>query len=94
MPVASTGSSGNPSARTKMLVAPPGSGASAVSVPANALTVSLIVPSPESTATMWTPSDAACAASSRACPRPFVSATSSRKSADSAFSITASTGFE
>ena len=46
-PVASTGFSGSPSALTRMFVAPPGSTPSAVSVPASALTASLIVPSPE-----------------------------------------------
>ena len=64
-PVASTGSSGSPSARTRMFVAPPGSTPSAVSVPASALTASLIVPSPEKTTTRSTPSSTACAASSR-----------------------------
>ena len=77
-----------------MFVAPPGSTPSAVSVPASALTASLIVPSPEKTTTRSIPSSTACAASSEAWPRSLVSATSSRKSAESAFSITANTGLD
>ena len=72
----------------------PGSTPSAVSVPASAFTTSLIVPSPEKTTTRSIPSWTACAASSFACPRSLVSVTSSRKSADSAFSMTASVGLE
>src|SRR5262245_18311552 len=77
-----------------MLVAPPGRTPRAVSVPARAFTASLIVPSPENTTTRSTPSSAAWAASSDAWPRSLVSETSSRKSADNAFSITASTGLD
>ena len=66
MPVHSTGSVGRPSARTRTLVAPPGSTASATSVPANALTASLIVPSPLNTTTRSIPSATAWAASSLA----------------------------
>ena len=93
-PVASTGSVGSPSARTRMFVAPPGSTPSAVSVPASEFTTSLIVPSPEKTTTRSTPSSTAWVAISLAWPRSFVSVTSRRKSADIAFSITASVGWD
>jgi len=60
----------------------------------NGRPISLIVPSPENTTTRSMPSSTACAASSEAWPRSLVSATSSRKSAESAFSITARTGLD
>ena len=92
--MASTGSVGRSSARARMFVAPPGMTPSAVSVPARALTASLMVPSPEKTTTRSMPSSTAWAASSFAWPRSFVSETSSRKSADSAFSMTARVGLD
>ena len=66
VPVHSTGSVGSPSARTSTFVAPPGSTASATSVPASAFTASLIVPSPLNTTTRSMPSWTAWAASSLA----------------------------
>jgi hypothetical protein len=93
-PVHSTGSVGRSSARTSTFVAPPGSTPRAVSVPASPFTTSLIVPSPLNTTTRSMPSLTAWAASSFACPRPFVSATSNTKSADSAFSMTARVGVD
>lgn len=60
---ASIGSSESPSAREKTLVLPPGSAATAQSVPTNPFATSLRVPSPPSTITTSVPVRAAPSAS-------------------------------
>src|SRR3954451_10108725 len=87
-PVASTGSFGNPSVRANTFVEPPGSVASAQSVPTRPLAASFSVPPPPSTTTTSVPDVAAPRAWRVAFPRRVVSTSVTSWSAESAFWIT------
>ena len=75
-PTAATGSLGSPIVRANTLVDPPGNTPRAVSVPAIPVATSFSVPSPPNPTTTSTLRRAASKAKRVACPRRFVSTSS------------------
>src|SRR5438105_1933802 len=84
-------SAGRPRLRRTTLVLPPGRIARSVSLPTSPLATSFIVPSPPKATTSSQPFRAASEARAVACPGAAVSRTSSRRSDESALTITSLT---